>query len=331
MSDAVPGASNLDPAKSGLSNPGRGASGSAASPILREAAHAKVNLYLHVTGKREDGYHLLDSLAVFAGCADGLSAAPSGRMSLAIEGPFGDRLPPDDPDNLVLRAASLLAAPAAPGLALVLDKHLPVASGIGGGSADAAAALRLLRRAWSLEAELDEQRLHDLATRLGADVPVCLAQRPARMRGIGERLEPVPALPDIGMMLVNCGEAVATRDVFRVRAAPFSPEAELPQAELPQGGTATGTHAWPDAAALVASLSRLTNDLQAPACRICPAIADVLGLIAGLPGCLLARMSGSGATCFGLFANPQAARRARDAARMPEHWWAWAGGLHRPA
>ena len=171
---------------------------------LTEPAPAKVNLYLHLTGRRDDGYHLLDSLVVFAGIGDTLSAAPAETLSLQVTGPFAAGLA-GEPDNLVLRAARALAAAAgvAAGAHLVLDKHLPVASGIGGGSADAAAALRLLCRLWRVTPQ--PAALARLAAGLGADVPVCLAGHAARMGGIGERLEPAPVLPACGIVLVNPG------------------------------------------------------------------------------------------------------------------------------
>ncbi len=290
---------------------------------LTERAHAKINLYLHVVGRRDDGYHLLDSLAVFAGAHDLLSAGPLGEAGFpfVLEGPFADALragpadddPPDD--NLVLRAARLLRAelgvPA--GASLRLRKSLPVASGIGGGSADAAAALRLLCRVWGTVP--DDARLATLAAALGADVPVCLSQRPARMGGVGEVLTPAPSLPDCFMVLVNCGLAVSTPAVFRTRLPGNRPPAELPAA-------------WPDADAMAADLRHLANDLEPAAIALCPPIADVLEAIAARPGCLLARMSGSGATCFGLFAIRGAADDAARTLARPG-WWSWAGALLR--
>lgn len=288
---------------------------------LYESAHAKINLYLHVTGRRPDGYHLLDSLAVFTGAGDRLALHPghggAGAVSLDIAGPFGAGLVADADSNLILRAARLLRAEigGTDGLEpvrVVLDKMLPVASGIGGGSADAAAALRLLLRAWP--GNVPRERLMALATELGADVPVCIDQRAARMGGIGERLDSAPALPACGIMLVNCGEAVSTPAVFRARAPVFTPAASLPSA-------------WPDVAAMARDLSGLTNDLQDAACAICPTIRTVLDVLEAVPGCRLARMSGSGATCFALFDSPQAAQDAQAAVERPG-WWVWAGPLH---
>jgi len=279
---------------------------------MTEPAPAKVNLFLHVTGRRADGYHLLDSLVVFGPAADSLRAAPADELSLALAGPFGARLEAE-PDNLVLRAARALAAAAGiePRAALRLEKRLPVASGIGGGSADAAAALRLLDRLWGLD--LGMGRLREIGAGLGADVPVCVEARPARMGGVGEVLSPAPVLPECGLLLVNPGVALATPAVFQARSGDFSPPAALPAG-------------WPDAAAMARDLGALRNDLEAPAVTLCPPVAEVLAALAALPGCLLARMSGSGATCFGLFTDAAAARRA--AALLPRGWWREAGGLY---
>jgi 4-diphosphocytidyl-2-C-methyl-D-erythritol kinase len=285
-----------------------------ASDRLTEAAPAKVNLYLHVTGRRDDGYHLLDSLVVFAGIGDRLSAAAAETLSLSLVGPFAEGLAAE-PNNLVLRAARALASEAGvtTGAHLVLNKHLPVASGIGGGSADAAAALRLLCRLWRLTP--DPAVLARLASDLGADVPVCLAGRAARMGGIGEQLEPAPVLPAFGMVLVNPGITVATAEVFRMRRGPWSQPATLPAG-------------WDDVAAVAADLGRLRNDLAPAAIAMRPAIGDVLMELAATPGCKLARMSGSGATCFGVYADADAARHALGPIRRRD-WWCWAGSLRR--
>ena len=271
-----------------------------------ERAPAKVNLFLHVLGRRADGYHLLDSLAVFAGAADVLRATPDASLSLTVSGPFGAALA-GEADNLVLRAARALAKTAGvtAGARLALEKTLPVASGLGGGSADAAAALRLLGRLWGVAPERVD------AAALGADVPVCLAGRTARMGGIGELLTPAPALPRFGLALVNPGLPVATAAVFRARIGAYSPPAALPEG-------------WADAAAMAADLARLRNDLEAPARALCPAVGDVLAALAARPGCLLARMSGSGASCFGIFADPDLAEQAASALARPG-WWCWGG------
>jgi 4-diphosphocytidyl-2-C-methyl-D-erythritol kinase len=277
-----------------------------------ELAPAKVNLFLHITGKRADGYHLLDSLAGFAGIADRITFAPADDLSLTVTGRFSSSLAAE-PDNLVLRAARALAAEAgvrAVG-ALHLDKEIPVASGIGGGSADAAAALRLLARVWRLD--LPEPVLHRIAAVLGADVPVCLRKRPTRMRGVGEVLTAAPNVPQCGMVLVNPGIPLATASVFRARSGEFSSDALLP------GG-------WNTVEAMATWLAGAANDLEAPAIGLVPAIGEVLRALAAAPGCLLARMSGSGATCFGLFANAAAADAAAVALARPG-WWTWGGPL----
>jgi 4-diphosphocytidyl-2-C-methyl-D-erythritol kinase len=277
-----------------------------------ESAPAKVNLFLHVTGKRPDGYHLLDSVVVFAGIADRIAFAPAEALSLRVTGPFASSLEAG-PDNLVWRAAIALAAETGvePTGMLRLDKQIPVASGIGGGSADAAAALRLLCRVWRVTpsgAVLDR-----IAIGLGADVPVCLGNRAMRMRGMGEILTPAPTLPECGLVLVNPGVPLATVSVFRARSGEGSPEAALP------GG-------WDNVEALAANLAGMANDLEAPAIGLVPAIGQVLDAIAATRGCLLARMSGSGATCFGLFADVATAEAAAAKLARPG-WWSWGGSL----
>lgn len=274
-------------------------------------AAAKINLFLHVAGRRADGYHLLDSLVVFTGAADRLTVEPADDFSLEVSGPFGAVLAVE-PDNLVLRAGRALAAAngIAPRGALRLGKNLPVASGIGGGSADAAAALRLLARLWDVPD--DPAALANIALDLGADVPVCLASRPARMSGIGEVLGPAPMLPSYGLVLVNPGVPVATPAVFRARSGPFSAPAALPSG-------------WRDATDMSASLAGLSNDLEAPAISLCPPVSEVLSALREVPTCLLARMSGSGATCFGLFADEASARAASARLARPG-WWVWGGG-----
>ena len=225
--------------------------------VLSEAAPAKVNLALHVTGRRGDGYHLLDSLVVFAGAHDRLAASPAERLCLTLGGPFARGLTAE-PDNLVLRAARALAefCRVDAAAALHLDKHLPVASGIGGGSADAAAALRLLASFWRLSPTPGE--LHAIAASLGADVPVCLDAASRRMAGIGEDLSPAPGMPECGIVLINPGVALPTASVFGARAGAFSPPLILPPA-------------WADFASMAADLSRQRNDLELPATTLCPA------------------------------------------------------------
>lgn len=276
---------------------------------LSEVAPAKVNLTLHVTGRRVDGYHLLDSVVVFAGVGDRLQARPAPALQLSIEGMFARSLTQEQ-DNLVLRAARMLAdhAGRAADVALTLEKRLPVASGIGGGSADAAATLRILARLWDLPPPPQAA-----IQALGADVPVCLLGQPVRMRGIGEELERLPDLPTVGLLLVNPGVPLATAEVFRARTGAFSVAEPMPAG-------------WADAAALAAWVRKGTNDLEMPARQIRPEIGGVLDAIAARPGCLLARMSGSGATCFGLFPDPDLAARTAEALAHPG-WWCWGGAL----
>ena len=267
-----------------------------------EFAPAKINLCLHVTGRRDDGYHLLDSLVVFAGAGDRITAAPAARLSLAIEGPEGAALLPD-PDNLVLRAARLMGVPAA----LTLWKALPVASGIGGGSADAAATLRVLARLAGTT--LPEG---DAVLALGADVPVCLAGQPARMQGIGEALAPLPPLPPLWVVLVNPRVPVPTPAVFAALTKRDNPPVpDLPPAALRSAGAFA---AW------LAGQTR--NDLSAPAQQVEPILPQVEKAVAQTPDCLLSRMSGSGATHFGLFAGKDSAfAAARSLSADYPGWW----------
>lgn len=265
-----------------------------------EFAPAKINLCLHVTGQRADGYHLLDSLVVFCGVGDQIEARPSDGLSLTLSGPFAAGLPLGE-DNLVLRAARAFGADAE----FTLEKNLPPASGIGGGSADAAAAIRALQR---LTGKPGPEPAEILA--LGADLPVCLAGRPTRMRGIGEELSPVPALPEAHLLLVNPRVEVPTPAVFRSLARRDNPG--LPDM-LPE---------WPDCRTFADWLARQRNDLEAPALGIAPMIGTVLGDLRKLPGALLARMSGSGATCFALFESAELAEAGAVTIRAAHpDWW----------
>jgi 4-diphosphocytidyl-2-C-methyl-D-erythritol kinase len=259
-------------------------------------APAKVNLALHVTGRRDDGYHLLDSLVVFAGVGDWLSFTDADELSLRVQGPRADGVP-EDARNLVWQAAKWLGD--GRGAAITLEKNLPHAGGIGGGSADAACALRGLSQLWGVEVPAG-------AEALGADLPVCLHNRPVRMRGIGEVLEPVPPLPPLWLVLVNAGEQVPTGPVFKALHTTENTGLPMPRWE----GAESFTH-W---------LNTTRNDLQGAAMAVSPVIGDVLERIGCTPGCRLARMSGSGGTCFGLFDTEEAARAC--AAAMPEAWWA---------
>lgn len=288
---------------------------------LSVLAPAKVNLYLHVVGRQPDGYHLLDSLVAFADIGDRLTAAPAERLSLSLGGPEAAALAGPGDDNLVLRAARLLAAAASEGrppsppfgAALSLDKQLPVAAGIGGGSSDAAAALRLLERLW--QRPLAPGALAALAVRLGADVPACLAARPVWVGGIGERIEPAAGLPPAGIVLANPRRSLPTAAVFQARRGPFGAPGRF--SPMPR-----------DAAALAAVLAERCNDLTDAAIGLVPETRAVLDRLARLPGALLARMSGSGATCFALFADRAAAlAAARALADAQPGWWSIGGAL----
>lgn len=265
---------------------------------VESLAPAKVNLTLHVTGRRADGYHLLDSLVVFADMGDRLTLRRATQGSLRLTGPMAAGVP-EGSDNLVLRAAALMGLDAG----ITLEKHLPLAAGLGGGSSDAAACLRGLSALCGIAIPGD-------VSALGADVPVCLVARAARMRGAGERVAPIEGLPALEAVLVNPRVAVPTREVF-ARLEQVA-NAAMPEV-LP---------AFPDAAELIAWLATQRNDLEAAAIAGAPVIAQVLERLAATPGCALARMSGSGATCFGLYTSAETARAAalRLAAEHPG-WW----------
>jgi 4-diphosphocytidyl-2-C-methyl-D-erythritol kinase len=283
------------------------------SPEIAVFAPAKVNLTLHVTGRRADGYHELDSLVAFADIGDRLHVMPAADLSLTVAGPQAGNLAALGEDNLVLRAARHLAARAgvAAGARLHLEKNLPVAAGLGGGSSDAAAALKALAALWRLPAESAAQ----VAPVLGADVPVCLYGRPAWVGGIGERISPAPDFPAAGILLANPRVALPTARVFAARCGAFSEPARF--APMPA-----------DASGLAAALMSRRNDLSEAAIGLAPAIGAVLARLAALPGALLARMSGSGATCFALFADRAAAARASALLAAAEPgWWCAAGTL----
>jgi 4-diphosphocytidyl-2-C-methyl-D-erythritol kinase len=292
-------------------------------PALIEEGRAKVNLSLRVVGRRADGYHDLESVVAFADCADRLTLEPGGELKLTATGPLAAACG-DTADNLVFKAAKLLAE-AVPNLklgAFALDKVLPVAAGIGGGSADAAAALRLLARLNNLS--LDDPRLQEVALATGADVPVCLLSRACDMTGVGEQLLPL-ALPSMPCVMVNPRVPVATKDVFQALG--------LRNGELLVGATSVlEAPAWPEEGASIADwvdvLETVANDLEAPAMRIEPVIGDVLEALRDSNGVKLARMSGSGATCFAIFGAPAEAHAAAEKIRRDHPgWWVHAGTL----
>lgn len=257
-------------------------------------APAKVNLALHITGQRDDGYHLLDSLVVFVDVGDWVTVGPG--QGLTISGP---EALPVSADNLCLRAA------AGASVAIHLDKRLPVSSGIGGGSADAAAVLRALGRVPA-----------DRGLSLGADVPMCLDGRPLRAQGVGEVLTPLP-VPPLWLVLANPRQAVSTPQVFRALTARDNPPLPVPRQ-------------WKDAADLAGWLAGTRNDMQAAAEGLVPDIRVLCAEIAACDGCLLARMSGSGATCFGIFAQEAEARAAAVALQAPGRWVAVGRSLDGP-
>ncbi len=268
-------------------------------------APAKVNLALHVIGQRADGYHLIDSLVMFADYGDRVSVSLADETSLQVEGRMSEGVPVDE-SNLMIRAARLMNVP----VAMKVKKRLPHAAGLGGGSSDAAAVLTAI----SL---ITGKAIPAEAIELGADVPVCLARSAARMRGIGERVEPVAGLPALEAVLVNPGRPVPTVDVFRhLQKRDNSP---LPE-KLPSGLNAVELARW---------LGTMRNDLQAPAMAAAPVISQVFDTLSRTPGCLLTRMSGSGGTCFGLYSDKETARSA--AGRLREQnpgWWVTATTLN---
>lgn len=273
--------------------------------VVEARAPAKINLTLHVTGRRDDGYHLLDSLVVFADFGDRITVRPATATRLTVTGPMAAGVPVDA-GNLVLKAAALIGITAD----IMLEKYLPAAAGIGGGSSDAAATLRALSEMTNVAVP------HDVLS-LGADVPVCLAGGAARMRGIGEDVTPLPGVPPLYAVLVNPGVAVATPEIFAGLTTRDNPAMSEP---LPT---------WPETSDFMAWLATQRNDLQAPAVAKAPIIAEVLATLLDTPGCQLARMSGSGATCFGLYDSAERASAA--AGRLAQDrpgWWVRATRLN---
>ncbi len=290
-----------------------GAEAGAATPdAVVRVAPAKLNLTLRVVGRRADGYHELDSVVAFTALGDVVRAHAADDITVALDGPFASALANAGPaaDNLVLRAARALAGATAMarGARLTLTKNLPIASGIGGGSADAAATLQALSALWGVT--LERGRLHALGLALGADLPVCLDGAPCRMQGIGETLRPLAGLAAAPVLLVNPGVPLAAAAVFRARTAAFSTPLDAALA------------APADAAALAALVRHGGNDLEAPARALLPAIGTVLEALRGAPGCLAAAMSGSGATCFGVFDRDETAALAAGYLRAAHPaWW----------
>ena len=281
---------------------------------LTETASAKVNLSLRVLGRRLDGYHELESIVAFATVSDELRLEPGLPFELEVDGPFRTVI---DGENLVSKAVRLVFEASGGRLKsgrIRLTKNLPVAAGLGGGSADAAAVLRLLQRA--NPAIADTLDWAEIALKLGADVPVCLASRAALMTGIGERLSPITRVPPVAILLVNPRLPLSTTDVFHALAAP------------PVGSTAPTPQipAFSDFEDLIRTLAASSNDLEHVARKLCPAVGDVLQALAALPGARLVRMSGSGPTCFALFATlAEADTAGRRLSETRPEWWAAAG------
>lgn len=274
------------------------------SPVT-EHAPAKINLTLHVTGQRADGYHLLDSLVMFADKGDRITLALADETSLQVEGRMTEGVPVDE-SNLMLRAARMMGVP----VAMKVKKRLPNAAGLGGGSSDAAAVLTAI----SL---MTGKPIPRRAIELGADVPVCLARSPARMRGIGDLVTPVAGLPALEAVLVNPGRPVPTATVFEHLRSKDNPP--MPE-DIPSGLSAAEMTAW---------LAGMRNDLEEPAMAAEPVIAQVFDTLSRTPGCMLTRMSGSGGTCFGIYSDKETARAA--AGRLQEQnpaWWVLAVTLN---
>lgn len=288
---------------------------------LAESAPAKVNLTLRVLGRRADGYHDIESLVTFAGVGDRLTLTPGDELTLNVEGPSAAQSGAAA-DNLVLKGARALAARVANLRlgAFHLEKNLPVAAGLGGGSADAAAALRVLARANKLRS--DDPRLFDAAWATGADVPVCLEPRSRFMRGIGEILSAPLPLPQVPALLVNPGVAVPTKLVFSGWSASAKPASASVAAADVAANVSAELAKIQNERRFVDWLAGEVNDLEAPAIALAPAIAEVLASLRNLSGCRVARMSGSGATCFGLFSSHAETTAAGDVLRTRfPHWW----------
>ncbi len=283
----------------------RGAAGS-----FVESARAKVNLTLHVKGKRPDGYHELESLVVFAGVADKLTFTPSSKDSLDLEGPFAGLV---DGENLVMKAKRAVESWLGVEIAgaFHLQKNIPVAAGLGGGSSDAAAAIRALLRAYGPD---DPSLFLQRSAAIGADVPVCLHNGAAWMCGLGERITPLSGMPELPAILINPRIKLSTADVFRtLKAPPLRAASTAAPPDLPP---------LRDAKAAAAYAREGSNDLEAPAIALEPAVEKVLNAVRRLDGCLLARLSGSGPTCFGLFPSQEAATiAAQEIGEAHPNWW----------
>lgn len=270
--------------------------------IIIERAPAKLNLFLHITGKRADGYHLLESLVVFTEFGDRLSFSPAPELSLHLTGEFSAALQHEQAQNLVMRAAHVLRETfgVTAGAMITIEKNIPIAAGLGGGSADAAAALRGLARLWDIKT--DDSELRRFAASLGSDVPVCIDSQPAMMRGVGEQLQPIHFDRDLSVLLVNPRVALSTVDVYKTFSAPFSSPM--------------------DDANPASYFMQAHNALQEPAIKLLPVIQDYIAALQQSRGCILARMAGSGATCFALFESAMDCSHAAELfrTRYPYAW-----------
>jgi 4-diphosphocytidyl-2-C-methyl-D-erythritol kinase len=289
--------------------------------LLSELAPAKINLYLHVVGRRNDGYHLIDSLVVFSSISDEILVSVADKLSLSVSGPFASEVPTGE-SNLVLVAAKKLLETLKyePKVVFHLTKILPVASGLGGGSSDAAATLRLLSKLYRIGMKKPEiiNQLSTISQSLGADVPVCLLKQPCFVSGIGEKLSPAPSVTGIPILLVNPRLQVSTASVFMTYNDDFSaPVSFLAPTQIPL-----------TAQVLADYIVNSHNDLTNTAIRLCPTIKNIINAISTMRGCLLARMSGSGGTCFGLFeTNNQVITAAEKITKAEPSWWVQVGSL----
>ena len=276
-----------------------------------EPAPAKINLFLHVNHRRADGYHDLDSLVVFTDFGDVVRVAPAAALALSRTGPFAAHLPGDLKDDLCIRAATQLAGRFSrdASVRISLEKNIPVAAGVGGGSADAAAVMRALCRLWELD--LADQRVAEIGAELGADVPVCLQGQAALIRGVGDIVRPRKDTQRLEMLLVNPNLPLSTAQVFRAWADEADP---VGQDSVQDQDFARE--------ALRDELANTRNDLTEPAISLCPVIRDVVDTLGDLPGCELARMSGSGPTCFAIFETVAACEgAAKSLIEARPDWW----------
>ena len=283
--------------------------------FIQVKAPAKVNLYLHVTGLRDNGFHELDSLVVFAESHDLITFRPGAGITFSLSGPMSHILKKTNNDNIVLKAARALAKRVGTdrvrGVEIQLEKFLPVAAGIGGGSADAAATLKGLSKFW--EVDIDKQEIMEIARSLGADVPVCFEGRSAFFSGIGENITPISNFPELSILLVNPGVEILTSRIFNERKGPYNEMERLKK--IPK-----------EKKNFFLEIKKRRNDLEPVACSIAPIIKQVLESISSNFGCRIARMSGSGSTCFGLFDDITYARKAAlEVKHANPDWWVVAG------